>query len=536
MNAKKKNNNMRITGVLAVVILIAGIALGGLIFRSPAPDTDSQDHDEEVQNSNSEWTCSMHPQIRRDEPGQCPICAMDLIPVETMNNLDETADPGVVRMTESAMKLAEIQTTTVKRGIPEVNLHLKGKIAADERKIARITARFGGRFEKLAVNVTGQTVRKGDVLGTVYSPQLISAHKELLEAVKTKSSNPSFYNSTRKKLSLWNLTDKQIHSLEMQKEPVTEFEILSTHSGIVTRIYASEGDYFKEGSPLYDIVDLSQLWVLFDVYEKDLSWIQKGSMITFTVAGNPEKTFTGDVTFIDPVVNPKTRVFQVRVEVENKDLLLKPDMFAQGVLHAQAKETLLIPSSAVLWTGKRSIVYVKESGNDHPSFVMREIATGKEGNDYISVHQGLREGEEVVSHGVFRVDASAQLAGKPGMMNPKGGGAVPGHDHGEVSARDQSGNADRMEMTQSSMVQDSFRVSGLCGMCKDRIEKTAKELSGVMSAVWDAETQMLKIGYHPNEITLRTIHKAIAAVGHDTELEKAPDEVYKALPACCLYR
>ncbi|KUK55009.1 MAG: Efflux transporter, RND family, MFP subunit, partial [Marinimicrobia bacterium 46_47] len=133
MNAKKKNNNMRITGVLAVVILIAGIALGGLIFRSPAPDTDSQDHDEEVQNSNSEWTCSMHPQIRRDEPGQCPICAMDLIPVETMNNLDETADPGVVRMTESAMKLAEIQTTTVKRGIPEVNLHLKGKIAADER-------------------------------------------------------------------------------------------------------------------------------------------------------------------------------------------------------------------------------------------------------------------------------------------------------------------------------------------------------------------------------------------------------------------
>ncbi len=529
--------------ILAAAIIGVLIVIVALILRSPSAVTDAEhlhenhNHQEKGEQA-GEWTCSMHPQVRRDEPGLCPICAMDLIPVDKGNGNDESVHPDAITLSESAARLADIQTAVVTRGFPEKTLNLTGKVVPDERTVHRISARFPGRFETLRINVTGQNVKKGDVLGTIYSSELISAHKELLEAAKVKNTNPSFYRAARQKLSLWNISDEHIDKLEKQTVPETNFEIRADRQGIVTHKYISEGDYVKEGSPLYDVVDLSRVWVLFDVYEKDLARLRTGEHVSFTAAGIPDKEFSGKITFIDPVVDPHTRVVKARAEIANPELALKPDQFVRGMIHTMGKEGLLVPRSALLWTGKRSVVYVKQTDVSHPAFVMREVTAGEAGDNVTVVLDGLNEGDIVVANGVFKVDASAQLAGKPGMMNPEGGGAVSGHDHGQMSGnRKQSEKKSSHEMTHSSsMVQESFRVSGLCGMCKNRIEKTAKGLSGVMSADWDAESQMLKISYHPDKISLREIHKAIAAVGHDTDLEKAPDDVYEKLPGCCLYR
>jgi len=222
--------------------------------------------------------------------------------------------------------------------------------------------------------------------------------------------------------------------------------------------------------------------------------------------------------------------------VTNDEIKLRPGQFVRGFLKSKETEGLIVPRSAILWTGKRSVVYVKEPNHSAPSFMMREVVPGAEVDHYVVITEGLQKGEIVVSQGVFRVDAAAQLAGKPGMMSPEDGMSNSGHDHGMISKPMKSNEKKEQDMTKEEIRHETFKISGLCGMCKDRIEKTTLSLNGVIEASWSAETQILDIRYNPAHITLQEVHKAVAAVGHDTELEKAPDEVYEALPACCLYR
>ncbi len=178
----------------------------------------------------------------------------------------------------------------------------------------------------------------------------------------------------------------------------------------------------SQGTVLFDIADLSQVWVMFDAYESDLMFLSKGDKITFAIQALPGKTFTGSIAFIDPVIDTVTRVAKVRVEVNNAAGSLKPEMFATGIVKANLAEyanSIIIPRSAVLWTGKRSIVYVRKLVNEESVFSMREIELGPMlGNSYV-VTDGLSEGEEIVTQGTFSVDAAAQLEGKPSMMNAK---------------------------------------------------------------------------------------------------------------------
>jgi Cu(I)/Ag(I) efflux system membrane fusion protein len=200
----------------------------------------------------------------------------------------------------------------------------------------------------------------------------------------------------------------------------TNFEVYSNTSGIVTARRINTGDHVSEGSVLYDIANLSQVWVLFDAYESDLPFLKVGNTISFTLQALPGTNFSAKIQFIDPVIDPVNRVAKVRVEVSNAGGKLKPEMFATGVVKAslnEFKDKLVIPRSAVLWTGKRSIVYVKQPADEGFNFVMREIELGPMlGNSYV-VLNGLDEGEEIVTDGTFSVDAAAQLAGKASMMN-----------------------------------------------------------------------------------------------------------------------
>ena len=439
---------------LVLGVLIAGLFLGWLFFH-PSKDEKAGENQIESHEGNDHsadqatiWTCSMHPQIKQDKPGQCPICAMDLIPLNTMQSAGDEVDPNEIVLSESASKLADIQTMKVSKGTPQKTVYLQGKVQADERNIAELTARFGGRIEKLFVNFTGQNVRQGEKLATLYSPDLITAQRELLEAVSFKESRPSFYTSVRAKLKLWDLSDDQIAAIEEKGEPLLYFDVLSPISGTVMMRHVALGDYVKEGSALFQVTDLKKVWVMFDAYESDLPWIKIGDHVGLSIPSIPGKEYEGKVAYIDPYIDAKTRIAKVRIELSNSGLTLKPEMFANGVLHsniAESSDKLLIPKSSILWTGKRAVVYVKVAEREFPSFLYREITLGPEAGNFYVVADGLMEGEIIAVNGVFKIDAAAQLEGKPSMMNPGGGRVSQGHDHGSMGAGEASGEVDHSE-------------------------------------------------------------------------------------------
>jgi Cu(I)/Ag(I) efflux system membrane fusion protein len=536
------------------LILIGGILLGWMLFH-PSSSIKEAKHDHVSETAKSEiWTCAMHPQIRMHEPGKCPICAMDLIPLTQSSTA--AMDPAAVHLTKEAAQLANVLTLVVSRQNPEKEVRLYGKVQADERLLQNQVAHIAGRVEKLLVNFTGEPVSKGQKLALIYSPELVTAQQELLEAAKTKLAQPEIYEAAKEKLRQWKLSDTQISAIENSGNIQTNVEVVSNTSGIVTARRVNNGDYVSQGSVLYEISDLSHVWILFDGYESDLPFLKKGDKIDFTIQALPGTAFSGSIMFIDPVIDPVNRVAKVRVEISNPGAKLKPEMFATGLVKASLNEfrdKLVIPRSAVLWTGKRSIVYVKQPKIDEPVFKIREVELGPQlGNSYV-ILSGLADGEEIVTQSAFSVDAAAQLEGKPSMMNPSGDkvSSMPGMDMpGDAKSQgtksmpgmDMSDAAKPTNATptwnaQSQTLQHTiFGVSGNCDQCKERIETAAKSVTGVASAEWTAEKKQLHVQFDPSKTNADAIQQAVAKVGHDTEKFKAPDEAYKKLPECCLYR
>lgn len=398
------------------LVAITGIFLGWLFFHAPHKSENRHNHSAESALA-AIWTCSMHPQIRMDHPGKCPICGMNLIPLQSNDTVN---DPQAVHFTKEAAELANVMTSVVTKQKPVKEVRLYGKIQADERLLQSQVAHIPGRIEKLMVNFTGETVRKGQTLALVFSPELVTAQQEFLEAIKMKELQPEIYEAVKEKLRLWKLTESQIHSIENSGKIQNNFDVVSNSSGIVTARLVNNGDHVAEGTVLYEVVDLSKLWIQFDAYESDLPFLNKGNKISFTIQALPGKEFYGNIVFIDPVMDPLTRVSRVRVEIDNKSGKFKPEMFVTGIVKANLsayQNHLVIPRSAVLWTGERSVVYVKQPHVDEPVFKMREIELGPMlGNSFVVI-QGLEEGEEIVTQGTFSVDAAAQLEGKPSMMN-----------------------------------------------------------------------------------------------------------------------
>jgi Cu(I)/Ag(I) efflux system membrane fusion protein len=414
--------------VLAGLALLVGVFIGWIIKPSGEKDAGEKQATEE---KDQIWTCSMHPQIKRNEPGDCPICGMELIPLASEG--DQNLDPDAIQMSPTAMKLASIQTRKVGDDSSEKSIRLNGKIQVDERLRNTQPSHIPGRIEKLLVNFTGEFVKKGQILAYVYSPELVSTQEELLEAQKVKDSQPMLFESAKNKLKNWKISENQIDKILAQDKPVESFPIRADFSGYVTDLLVSHGQYVKQGQAIYEIADLSRVWVMFDVYESDLQWVNEGDVIEYTVSSIPGETFTGKISYMDLVISAKTRVAKARIVVANKGLKLKPEMFVSGTIKSKIKEKenrLIIPKSAVMWTGKRSVVYVKNETENMVTFKMREIELGAGLGDSYVVESGLESGEEIAVHGTFSIDAAAQLAGKPSMMNPEGGSEVQGHNHG----------------------------------------------------------------------------------------------------------
>jgi Cu(I)/Ag(I) efflux system membrane fusion protein len=408
-------------------ILALGFLIGRLFFGNSSNNETEHNHNEVAEHSQM-WTCSMHPQIMQAEPGDCPICGMDLIPAEAgVDGL--TADK--FKLTPNAMGLANIQTTVVGNGTTENNtVKLSGKIVENEEANVVQVSYFSGRIERLNVSFTGEEIRKGQLLATIYSPELYAAQQELITAVTLKESQPALYEAVRNKLKLWKLTEIQINKIETSGKVLENFPVYATVSGTVTEKLVAQGDYIKQGQPLLKIANLTTVWANFDVYENQIDLFKRGQEVIARTNAYPNQEFIGTVDFIDPVLNTKTRTVKLRVVLNNKEAIFKPGMFVEGKIEdssSEKKHSLNIPSTAVLWTGERSVVYLKSSP-DEPVFEMREVKLGKTIGENYEVLNGLDMDDEIVTNGTFTIDAAAQLQGKKSMMNKESGKTLTSHE------------------------------------------------------------------------------------------------------------
>ena len=472
--------------VLAIVSLIGGYVLRDVLeHRRGGSGTTA-----EVSEGVEKWTCSMHPQIISDKPGKCPICAMDLVRVE----IEASAEVGARQLTvsEEAAKLMEIETTVVERRFVSADIRMVGKIDYDESRVKYITAWVPGRIDRLYVDYTGITVSKGDHMVYLYSPELLSGQAELIQAAKAAAnvregsselinrSILAMLEAAREKMRLLGLTAEQISEIERSGKPEDHITIYSPIGGVVIHKNATEGMYVETGTRIYTIADLSRVWVKLDAYESDMNWVRYGQEVEFETEAYPGEVFKGVISFIDPVLDAKTRTVKLRVNVENAKGKLKPEMFVRARVRAQVaeggrvmdeamagkwicpmhpdvvKETagtcdicemdlvtteslgyvkagvekgapLVIPASSALITGERAVVYVKVPDMEKPTYEGREVVLGPRAGNYYIVKSGLSEGEIVVTKGNFKIDSALQIQAKPSMMNPDAETAPMGH-------------------------------------------------------------------------------------------------------------
>ena len=398
----------------SLTTLVLGLALGYFLFNTSeeAKEVPTHEHSEDT----ALWTCSMHPQILRNEPGDCPICGMDLIPTQ-----QESAGLAVnqFRMTERAIALADIQTTVVgNSGEITSELKLSGTIAINDDQVATQPAHFDGRVERLMVTSVGQQVRRGQQVATIYSPELVAAQQELVTAAKLKDKQPKLYEAVRNKFKNWMISDALLDEIETTGNTVTRFPIYAHVAGVVRELMASEGAHIMDGNPIFKVANLNTVWAEFDAYEHQINQLKIGQDLEITTNAYPDQRFKAKISYIDPVLNSATRTVTVRATLTNPQEVLKPGMFIETKLKGSASEasTITVPASAVLWTGDRSLVYVK-SKSDQSVFEMREVTLGTKSGDYYEVLNGLSPGTEIVTNGTFTVDAAAQLSGKKSMMH-----------------------------------------------------------------------------------------------------------------------
>lgn len=399
----------------------------------------------------------MHPQVRHPEPGKCPICGMDLILVDSADESGNGEHNVRVVLSERARALAKIRTTPVHRQADAAGqVRLLGRFEPNETTLKSITAWTGGRIDRLAVNFTGERVRVGQAIATLYSPEVFAAHQDLIVAKRqlrrkdrasevegaapgaaqgaaegavggapqgtARRAAMAALDAARERLRLLGVPDDALARMEGEDRPTREVTIRTPFAGTVIERLATEGAYVSTGTPLYRIANLKTLWVQLDAYESDLSHLSVGQSVTIGVDAWPGETFQGKVTFIDPTVNSVRRTAQVRVQVENSDGRLRPGMFAEATVASTATDSdptpLVVPASAPLFTGRRAVVYVEMQHDDRGvAYEPRTVRLGPRLGAVYPVVAGLSEGDRVVTRGAFALDADLQIRGGPSMMS-----------------------------------------------------------------------------------------------------------------------
>ncbi|MFO7746048.1 MAG: efflux RND transporter periplasmic adaptor subunit [Psychroflexus sp.] len=426
-------NNLK-TYIIAGLILVLGVFLGATLFSSEIQKETEHDHSQE-QAEGKVWTCSMHPQIRKDEPGDCPICGMELIPASQMQ---DEVDPNVIKMSKTARMLAQVETMTVGEEASKSSINFSGRLEVNQDNTSSISANFKARIERLYVNEEGEEVQKGQVIAELYAPE-VQVLKEELE-LATRQENELLLNSIIRKIQNYELSINDVKSLENGR-----LKLRSPKTGVISSLFVTQGDNLKADQNLMDIADLSSLWAIIDIYESDLNKINVGDKINIQTPNY--QGISGEVTFISPVLDANSRSAKARIVIQNPNRNLKPGVFITAELaNSESKSTsnqaLMVPKSAVLWTGKRSVVYQQLENENGVYFKMKLVETGSSSSDFVEILSGLKAGDEIVTQGAFSVDSEAQLSDKPSMMNPEGETmASSGHNHGSMDKNSESSDS-----------------------------------------------------------------------------------------------
>ncbi|MBW2701666.1 MAG: efflux RND transporter periplasmic adaptor subunit [Deltaproteobacteria bacterium] len=411
--------------IIALSSFVLGLRLAGSSQQSPEPA--HQTHEQEPQ-SEQIWTCSMHPQIRLPKAGKCPICHMDLVPAAAADEGDESPTEGSLKLSPRAKALARVESRPAQMGRAVRSLRLYGQVAVDDSRQARIAAWVDGRIERVYVDQAGVPVRRGQPLLKLYSPQLLASQEELLGSKKAAAAYaPSdkgpmaraarrMFEASRKRLRLWGMSEIQLDGLLKSGQAEDLVTIRSPMSGVVLERHGLPGAYVKTGQVLYNIADLSRVWVWIEAYEEDLPWIQLGQKVRILTPALPGREIEGAIALLDPVMNAPSRVLRLRVELDNRDFALRPGMQVTGLLLAELPEAqVLVPDSAVLSTGKRHIVYVEQEG----AYRLRHVQPGPLADGQRVILSGLKPGEQVVTEGIFQIDAAMQIRAWPSLMSPQ---------------------------------------------------------------------------------------------------------------------
>lgn len=444
--------------LFSVALLIFMLVLGVSCQNDNSRGSDSSHEGHNQSKTKVYYTCSMHPQIKEDKPGKCPICHMNLTKIEVDDEEEieattampekdiwqckdfpdvtsETEDvcpmdgsPMVKRPKENkAAKVVakvKLRKAQLKHFEPDFfpvttmkmtkKIRLLGSVLQSEEKESNIPARIGGRVEKVYVKSTGSMVKLGDPVIDLYSPKLITAGEEYLLARKSyeKSKSKEFkdmLNQSIERLKLWGIKSFQFENWYKKGAIPRQITIFSNATGIVRSRNATVGKYFKEGQNFFELSDLADVWVEMDVYEHDSSLIKIGQKVDLEFTAIPGDTLVGEIDFVNPVLDRKSRTLKVRATIENASGKLKPGMIANAVLNIDIDGMpLVVPRTAIIDTGKRKVVWVKISGK---TFQAKTVHAGYESEGYVEIKHGLMEGEEVVIEGSFLLDAQAQLFG-----------------------------------------------------------------------------------------------------------------------------
>lgn len=370
----------------------------------------------------TQYTCPMHPSIVQDHPGKCPICGMDLVPMTTApTSPGDSSVPSVeglapVTIDPSRQQLIGLRTASVAEGKVGGTWRTNGRVALDETRVRRVNMKVAGFVEDVHADFTGKPVRRGEPLLSIYSPELLAAQEEYLLALRTRAAlnqaggmatdGDALVAAARRKLRLWDVPEAALERLARTGEATRTLTLVSPISGVITKKEVVEGARLEMGTTPYEIVDLSRVWVLADVYESELRHVKVGMPATLQLKAFPNRVFAGKVAFLDPLLDPATRTVKVRLEFPNPDGDLRPEMFGEVVLRGTARDALKIPADAVVPTGTIQVVFVALGDG---RFQPREVRLGESDGKSVEVTSGLKAGDQVVTGANFLVDSESRL-------------------------------------------------------------------------------------------------------------------------------
>jgi Cu(I)/Ag(I) efflux system membrane fusion protein len=436
------NKNITIPLIFLIIIALAG---GGWY----AWQHKGHDHAAEGKAGQGKqlYTCPMHPFIIKEKPGTCPICGMELIK-KVDAGFDSAQPPGPqtpeqkqqadmlghVSLSPTQRVMANVATVEAKQATFNKEINAVGIVQYDQSRQAKVTAWIAGRIDKLHVNTVGAYVSKDKPVAEIYSPDLLATQQEYLLAVKSReqlkdSPIPSIsqngeglVQSSKQRLMLFGVKESQIAELEKAGKPNIRIPIFTPQSGIVIEKMVQQGQYVNVGEVLFNIADLSSVWVEIEVYENEFSNIRIGQQVEIQSQSYPGKPFTGRVAFIYPFLDPKTRTVKARVEMPNNGMKLKPDMFVRALIKVPLGATIVVPVTAVMDSGKRQTVWVETSPG---MFEPREVQVGQQTDDKIQILSGLKSGDKVAVSGGYLIDSESQLKGGGGVDHSQHTGGKP---------------------------------------------------------------------------------------------------------------